>query len=110
MIYACFKNFNTIPSGSEELHERPETAQRYIFLQMLSRQTLETYSASVNHEVLLSYDSLFSLTFSFHNKRWTCQIISHPTKTRCHFHKVASCNYSYMCWVWLLKFLTCIYY
>ena len=65
MIYACFKNFNTIPSSSEELHERPETAQRYIFLKMLSRQRLETYSASVNHEVLQSYESLFSLTFSF---------------------------------------------
>ena len=52
MIYACFKNFNTIPSSSEELHEQPETTQRYIFLKMLSSQKLETYSASVNHRFI----------------------------------------------------------
>ena len=56
----------TIPSSSEELQERLQTAQRYIFLKMLSRQRLETYSSSVNHEVLQSYESLFSLMFSIY--------------------------------------------
>ena len=70
-MYACFKNFTTILSGSEELHKRPETAQKFVFLKILSIQRLETYSVSVNDVVLLSYESLFSLTFSFHNKRWS---------------------------------------
>ena len=43
-------------------------------------KVLETYSASVNHEVLQSYESLFLLTFSIYKETLDhCQIISHPT-------------------------------
>ena len=40
-IYACVKTFNNIPS-SKELQAQLETAQRYIFLKILSRQRLKT--------------------------------------------------------------------